>query len=102
MSRSQILALNIANLLIVTLMLSLVIYLMCFHAWLIKQNKTTFQWLKDKKQRGESKIVTQIAASEPSLSSLDDVEAITPEVSPDKIGTNADFSNRPITNVAAD
>ena len=83
-------------------MLSLVIYLMCFHAWLIKQNKTTFQWLKDKKNRGESKIVTQIAASEPSLSSLDDVEAITPEISPDKGGSNVDHTNRPITNKAAD
>ena len=64
LSRSSLIGLNIATSSLGILAMMFVIYLMRFHAWLIRNNLTTFKWIKSKENRGDSKIVTQVVKVE--------------------------------------
>jgi len=59
-NREQLCILNGLTLAIILLFLGLVTYLLIFHIWLVKNNLTTFKWLKNKTANGtQSKVIVK-------------------------------------------
>lgn len=59
-SREQLCILNGFTLAIILVFLGLVTYLFAFHIWLVRNNLTTFKWLKNKTANGtKSKVIVK-------------------------------------------
>ena len=80
-SREQLCILNGFTLAIILVFLGLVTYLFAFHIWLLRNNLTTFKWLKNKAANGtKSKVIVK---NEVDDFFGDDIES---EISKDRVG----------------